>query len=124
MKAENEISYKIRGILFNVYNKLGPGLFESVYEEIIAFELKKNGIQFQRQKSLPVIWEQVKLDHGFRADLIIENKVIVELKSVEKLAPIHTMQLLTYLRVSDLKLGLLINFNDSPLFIKRLVNHL
>ena len=124
MKAENEISYRIRGILFNVYNKLGPGLFESVYEEIIAFELKKNGIQFQRQKSLPVIWEQVKLDHGFRADLIIENKVIVELKSVEKLAPIHTMQLLTYLRVSDLKLGLLINFNDSPLFIKRLVNHL
>ena len=124
MKAENEISYKIRGILFNVYNKLGPGLFESVYEEIIAFELKKNGIQFHRQKSLPVIWEQVKLDHGFRADLIIENKVIVELKSVEKLAPIHTMQLLTYLRVSDLKLGLLINFNDSPLFIKRLVNHL
>lgn len=124
MKAENEISYKIRGILFNVYNTLGPGLFESVYEEIIAFELKKNGIQFQRQKSLPVIWKQVKLDHGFRADLIIENKVIVELKSVEKLAPIHTMQLLTYLRVSDLKLGLLINFNDSPLFIKRLVNHL
>ena len=124
MKAENEISYKIRGIVFNVYNTLGPGLFESVYEEIIAFELKKNGIQFQRQKSLPVIWEQVKLDHGFRADLIIENKVIVELKSVEKLAPIHTMQLLTYLRVSDLKLGLLINFNDSPLFIKRLVNHL
>ena len=124
MKAENQISYKIRGILFNVYNTLGPGLFEFVYKEIIAFELKKKGIQFQRQKSLPVIWEQVKLDHGFRADLIIENKVIVELKSVEKLAPIHTMQLLTYLRVSDLKLGLLINFNDSPLFIKRLVNHL
>ena len=69
MKAENQISYKIRGILFDVYNKLGPGLFESVYEEIIAFELKKNGIQFQRQKALPVIWKQVKLDHGFRADL-------------------------------------------------------
>ena len=124
MKAENEISYKIRGILFNVYNKLGPGLFESVYEEIIAFELKKNGIQFERQKNLPVIWKQVKLDHGFRADLIIENKVIVELKSIEKIASIHTMQLLTYLRVSDLKLGLLINFNDSPLYIKRLVNNL
>lgn len=124
MKVENEISYKIRGILFNVYNKLGPGLFESVYEEIIAFELKKNGIQFQRQKTLPVIWKQIKLDHGFRADLIVENRVLVELKSIEKIAPIHSMQVLTYLRVSGLKLGLLINFNDSPLFIKRLVNNL
>lgn len=124
MKVENEISYKIRGILFNVYNKLGPGLFESVYEEIIAFELKKNGIQFQRQKTLPVIWKQIKLDQGFRADLIVENRVLVELKSIEKIAPIHSMQVLTYLRVSGLKLGLLINFNDSPLFIKRLVNNL
>lgn len=124
MKVENEISYKIRGILFNIYNKLGPGLFESVYEEIFAYELRKSGIHFERQKCLPVIWDNLQLNRAFRADLVIDNKVIVELKSIELLAPIHTMQLLTYLRVSGLKLGLLINFNASPLVIKRLVNHL
>jgi len=124
MKVENEISYKIRGILFNVYNKLGPGLFESVYEEIFAYELRKSGIHFERQKCLPVIWDDLQLNRAFRADLVIDNKVIVELKSIELLAPIHTMQLLTYLKVSGLKLGLLINFNASPLVIKRLVNHL
>ncbi len=122
--TENELSYKVRGILFDVYNELGPGLFESVYEEIIAFELKKKKIEFQRQKSFPLIWDQEKLNHGFRADLVVGRKLIVELKSIENLAPIHTMQLLTYLKVSGLKLGLLVNFNDSPLYIKRLVNNL
>ena len=122
--TENELSYKVRGVLFDVYNELGPGLFESVYEEIIAFELKKKKIEFQRQKSFPLIWNEEKLDHGFRADLVVGRKLIVELKSIEALAPVHTKQLLTYLKVSGLKLGLLVNFNDSPLYIKRLVNNL
>ncbi len=122
--TENEISYKIRGILFEIYNALGPGLFESVYEEILCHELGKKKIGFLRQKSLPVTWKSLKLDHGFRADIIIENKVIIELKSIESLSEIHTKQILTYLSVSGLKLGLLVNFNASPLIIKRFVNNL
>ena len=121
---ENEISYKIRGILFEIYNSLGPGLFESVYEEILCHELSRKNIYFTRQKSLPVIWKTLKLDHGFRADIIVENKVIIELKSIESLSEIHTKQLLTYLGVSGLKLGLLVNFNAVPLTIKRFVNKL
>ena len=124
MKAENEISYKIRGILFEIYNSLGPGLFESVYEEILCHELSRKNIYFTRQKSLPVIWKTLKLDHGFRADIIVENKVIIELKSIESLSEIHTKQLLTYLGVSGLKLGLLVNFNAVPLTIKRFANKL
>jgi GxxExxY protein len=122
--SENEISYKARGIIFDIYNKLGPGLYESVYEEILAFELSKNNLSFSRQKPLPVIWDSLRMDHGFRADIIIENKVIIEIKSIEIIANVHLKQLLTYLRVSNLKLGLLINFNSEPLFIKRLVNKL
>jgi GxxExxY protein len=122
--TENEISYKVRGILFNIYNKLGPGLYESVYEEILAYELKKTNLQFSRQQALPVIWEDLKMDQGFRADIIVENKVIIEIKSVERIINIHYKQLLTYLKVSKLKLGLLVNFNDEPLFIKRIVNNL
>ena len=122
--TENEISYKIRGILFDIYNKLGPGLFESVYEEILCHELARKKIAFSRQKALPVRWKTLKLDHGFRADIIVENKVIIELKSIESLSEIHTKQLLTYLGLSGLKLGLLVNFNATPLTIKRLVNKL
>jgi len=122
--TENNISYKVRGILFDIYNKLGPGLYESVYEEILAYELKKANLQFSRQQALPVIWEDLKMDQGFRADIIVENKVIIEIKSVEGIINIHYKQLLTYLKVSDLKLGLLVNFNDEPLFIKRIVNNL
>ena len=122
--TENEISYKIRGLLFEIYNSLGPGLFESVYEEILCHELSRKNIYFARQKSLPVIWKTIKLDHGFRADIIVENKVIIELKSIESLSEIHTKQLLTYLGVSGLKLGLLVNFNAAPLTIKRFVNNL
>jgi len=122
--TENEISYKIRGLLFEIYNSLGPGLFESVYEEILCHELSRKNIYFTRQKSLPVIWKTIKLDHGFRADIIVENKVIIELKSIESLSNIHTKQLLTYLGVSGLKLGLLVNFNAAPLTIKRFVNNL
>ncbi len=122
--TENEISYKIRGLLFEIYNSLGPGLFESVYEEILCHELSRKNIYFTRQKSLPVIWKTIKLDHGFRADIIVENKVIIELKSIESLSEIHTKQLLTYLGISGLKLGLLVNFNAAPLTIKRFVNNL
>jgi GxxExxY protein len=122
--TENEILYKVRGILFNIYNKLGPGLYESVYEEILAYELKKANLQFSKQQALPVIWEDLKMDQGFRADIIVENKVIIEIKSVERIINTHYKQLLTYLKVSKLKLGLLVNFNDEPLFIKRIVNNL
>jgi GxxExxY protein len=122
--TENDISFKVRGILFNIYKKLGPGLYESVYEEILAYELNKANLSFTRQKALPVVWEEIKLDQGFRADIIVENKVIIEIKSIEGIFNVHLKQLLTYLRVSDLKLGLLVNFNDEPLYIKRIVNNL
>ena len=121
--TENEISYKVRGIIFDIYNKLGPGLYESVYEEILAFELSKNNLNYSRQKALPVIWEDLKMDHGFRTDIIVENKIIIEIKSIEIVANVHYKQLLTYLKVSNLKLGLLVNFNSDPLFIKRIVNN-
>lgn len=122
--TENEISYKVRGILFSIYNKLGPGLYESVYEEILAYELKKANLFFTRQKALPVVWKEIKLDQGFRADIVVENKVIIEIKSIEGIFNVHLKQLLTYLRITDLKLGLLVNFNDEPLYIKRIVNNL
>ena len=122
--TENEISYKVRGILYDIYNKLGPGLYESVYEEILAYELKKAKLYFSRQQVLPVIWEELKLDHGFRADIIVENKLIIEIKSLELISNVHYKQLLTYLRISNLKLGLLVNYNDNPIFIKRIVNNL
>ena len=122
--TENEISYKVRGIIFDIYNQLGPGLYESVYEEILNYELTKMNLGFSRQKSLPVIWESLKMDKGFRADIIVENKVIIEIKSIELIANVHYKQLLTYLKVSNLKLGLLVNFQSDPLFIKRVVNNL
>ncbi len=122
--TENEISYKVRGVIFGIYNHLGPGLYESVYEEILAFELSKINLNYSRQMALPVIWEDLKMDHGFRADIIVENKVIIEIKSIELIANVHYKQLLTYLKVSNLKLGLLVNFHSDPLFIKRIVNNL
>jgi GxxExxY protein len=108
---ENEISYLIRGAAFKVYHEFGPGLLESVYEKAMALELVNQAIHFERQKGIPVYFDGQDLGVGFRADLIVENKVIVEIKSVEHLHPIHHKQLLTYLRLTDLKLGLLINFN-------------
>jgi len=121
---ENEISYKVRGIIFDIYNNLGPGLYESVYEEVLAFELSKVNLKFSRQIPLPVIWKDLIMEHGFRADIIVENKVIIEIKSIELIANVHHKQLLTYLRISNLRLGLLVNFNSEPLFIKRIVNNL
>lgn len=108
--TENEIAKEIVDAAFKVHTILGPGLLESVYDAVLSYELEKRGLQVVRQQALPVIYETVKLDEGFRADLVVEGKVIVELKSVETLALVHKKQLLTYLRLSDLKLGLLINF--------------
>ncbi len=124
--TENELARIIVNVAFNIHSKLGPGLLESVYEEIMYHELTKQGLFVERQKSLPVIWDTLKLDIGFRADLIVDQKVIVELKSVEKVIAVHPKQLLTYLKITNYKLGLLINFNEA--FIKngitRIVNNL
>ena len=124
--TENEIATIIVNTAYDMHVKLGPGLLESVYEEIMFFELVKQGLCVERQKAIPVIWYDLKMELGFRADLIIENKVIVELKSVEAIAPVHPKQLLTYLKITGLKLGLLINFNEKLIKdgITRIVNNL
>ena len=124
--TENEIAKIVLDICFNIHRKLGPGLLESVYEEVLCVELAKRGLSFTRQKPLPVYWEGVKMEIGFRTDVIVENKVIVELKSVENMSRVFPKVLLTYLRISKLKLGLLINFHEVLLKdgIKRLVNGL
>ncbi len=124
--SENEISYVVRGVAFKVYNTLGPGLLESVYEAAMLYELKKAGYKARSQVGVPVIYEEVSLELGFRLDLLVEDKVIVELKSIESLADMHYKILLTYLRLSDKKLGILINFNTSNLAnsMKRVVNGL
>ncbi len=123
---ENEISSKILDCSIRVHRNLGPGLFESVYEEVLCFELKKLGLNYERQIGIPVIYEGVKMELGFRADIIVEDKVIVELKSVEAINPVHKKQLLTYLKITGKKLGLLINFNESLLKdgVTRIVNNL
>jgi GxxExxY protein len=124
--TENEISKIIVDVAYKVHSKLGPGLLESVYEEILYFEFLKRGLNVHRQKAIPVIWDDIKMELGFRADLIIENKVIIELKSVENIAPVHPKQLLTYLKITSIKLGLLINFNEALIKdgITRIVNNL
>jgi GxxExxY protein len=124
--TENEISKIVFDLCVKIHRKYGPGLFESVYEEIFCYELTKLNIQFVRQQGIPVVHEEVRLEIGFRADIIIENKVILELKSVESLADVHYKQLLTYLKLADLKLGMLINFNVALIKdgIHRIVNKL
>lgn len=124
--TENELSKIIVNSAYQIHYELGPGLLESVYEEIMFYELCEQGLKVERQKEIPVIWGDLKMNVGFRADLIVENKVIIELKSVEAIAPVHPKQLLTYLKLTDLKLGLLINFNE-PLIkkgITRIANNL
>jgi GxxExxY protein len=123
---ENDLSKIVVNTCFNIHKELGPGLFESVYEEILAYELGQKGIEFERQKPLPVFWKAKKMDIGFRADLIVERKLIVEIKSIEAIAPVHSKQLLTYLRLTDIKLGLLVNFNEALIKdgIKRIANNL
>ncbi len=124
--TENEIARIIVNTAYNIHVKLGPGLLESIYEEIMCFELESEGLLVEQQKALPVFWKGLKMNMGYRADLFIENKVIIEIKSVEKLAPVHPKQLLTYLRITDKRLGLLINFNEVLIKngITRIVNNL
>ncbi|MFN8237518.1 MAG: GxxExxY protein [Chitinophagales bacterium] len=123
---ENEISKIIVDIAFKIHSELGPGLFESVYEEILYHELHEEGLNVKRQVEIPVYWNDLKMNVGFRADLIVEDKVIIEIKSIESLAALHFKQVITYLKISNLKLGLLINFNENLLKngIRRLVNNL
>lgn len=121
---ENEISKIVFGCELKLHKILGPGLQESAYEDCLFYELKKFGLNIEKQKALPLIYEEVKFDVGYRIDIIIENKFIVEVKSVESLNDVHLVQLLTYLRLSNCKLGLLINFNFSLLKngVKRVIN--
>jgi GxxExxY protein len=120
--TENDISYKIRGAIFKVFNALGPGLLESAYEAVLMHELAKEGLEVKAQVPLPLIYDEIKMDVGYRIDLLVENKVIIEIKSVENLAEVHHKQVLTYLKLSGLKLGLLVNFNcveiDKSIFRK------
>jgi GxxExxY protein len=109
--TENELATITLDICFKIHKQYGPGLFESVYEEIFCYEWSKTNIPFVRQHAIPLVHETVKLEVGFRADAILDNKVIIELKSIEALADIHYKQLLTYLKLTNLKLDLLINFN-------------
>ncbi len=108
--TENEIATQIVDAAYKIHSTLGPGLFESVYEAVLALELTNRGLKVIRQQPIPVTWENLRLEAGFRADLIVEDKVIIEIKSVEVLAPVHRKQLLTYLRLANKRLGLLINF--------------
>jgi GxxExxY protein len=124
--TENEIAKVVVDAAFQVHTRLGPGLLESVYESVLAYELEKRGLQVVRQQPVPVVYDGVTFDEGFRADLIVENKVILELKSVEVTLPVHKKQLLTYLRLTDKQLGLLINFGVALIKdgITRMVNRL
>ena len=123
---ENQLSQIIIDSSFEIHKELGAGLFESVYEEILCHELNRKGLMVERQKPIPVLWNGIKMEIGFRADIIINNKVIVEIKSVESIATVHKKQLLTYLKITGMRLGLLINFNESLLKdgLHRVVNNL
>ena len=108
--TENDIASEVVDAAFRIHTALGPGLLESVYDAVLTYELGRRGLRTVRQQPIPVVYENVRIDTGFRADLIVEGKVIVEVKSVEMLAPVHKKQLLTYLRLADKRLGLLIKF--------------
>lgn len=122
--TENELSNKIIGAAIKVHNTLGPGLLESAYQECLCYVLQKEGLKVEKEKPMPLVFEEVKLDCGYRIDLLIENKVVIEVKSVEALNDVHLAQTLTYLKLGDYKLGLLINFNVALLKqgIKRVAN--
>jgi GxxExxY protein len=123
--AENDpLTAKVIGFAIEIHRQLGPGLLESAYEECLSFELRQAGIVFERQTSVPVVYKSVRLDCAYRLDLMIENQLIVEIKSVERLMPIHEAQLITYLRLTGLPVGLLLNFNTDVLKngIRRLVH--
>lgn len=124
--TENDISYKIRGAIFKVYNELGPGLLESVYEAALYYQLNKDGFEVKTQVPVSVVYDNQDLNVGFRIDILVENKVIIEIKSVEELSKVHHKQILTYLKLTKLKLGILVNFNCNNILesIHRKVNDL
>ena len=121
---ENQISGTIIGCAIDVHRQLGPGLLESAYQACRYYELCQKGLSVEREKPMPIVYKEVKLDHGYRMDLLVENRVVVELKTVEMLTDVHTAQLLTYLKLGNYRLGLLINFNVKVLKqgLKRLIN--
>ncbi|MGB1040117.1 MAG: GxxExxY protein [Flavobacteriales bacterium] len=122
--TENEIATKIIGCAIDVHKVLGPGLLESAYQECLAYKLIEKGLFIEKEKKMPLVFESVKLECGYRIDILVENKVVIELKSVESLNDVHLAQTLTYMKLGDYKLGLLINFNVSLLKngIKRVIN--
>lgn len=122
--TENEISKIIIGCAIDVHKQLGPGLLESAYKECLAFDLNEKGLYVENEKPMPIVYKEVKLDHGYRIDLLIEKKVVIETKTVEFFTDVHTAQVLTYLRLGNYKLGLLINFHVNLLKngIKRIIN--
>lgn len=124
--TENEVSYLVRGAIFKVYGRIGPGLFENVYKHILKYELEKLGLEVKTEVPLPVIYDDKKFDIGFRIDLIVNNSVIVEIKSIESILEVHHKQIITYLRLTGLKLGILVNFNSDNILkdIFRKVNNL
>ena len=124
--TENEVARQIVDAAFRVHTSLGPGLLESVYEVVLAYELEKRGLRTLRQQAVPIVYQGTQIEVGFRADLIVEDKVMVEIKSVAAVAPVHKKQLLTHLRLADKRLGLLINFNVALIKdgITRIVNGL
>lgn len=124
--TENEISYRVISCAIDIHKSLGPGLLESAYQECLFYKLRKEGLTVEKEKPMPLIYEEVHLDCGYRIDLLVENKVVIELKSVEALTDVHMAQTLTYMKLGDYKLGLLMNFNVNLLKngIKRVVNKL
>ena len=121
---ENELSKKIIGCAIEVHKQLGPGLLESAYQECLYYELKQTGLKVKKEKPMPIVYKEVKLDHGYRIDLLVEEKVVIEIKTVEAFNDVHTAQVLTYLRLGKYKLGLLFNFQTTILKngIKRVIN--
>ena len=124
--TENELSKIVVDLCLKIHRKLGPGLLESVYEDVLCYELQREGLGYSRQEEIAVLYEGMKMKSAFRADIIVEGKLILELKSVEDVIPVHLKVLLTYLRLTNIKLGLLINFNEAYVKdgIKRMVNNL
>ena len=124
--TENEIAKTVVDACFQIHTRLGPGLLETVYEKVLAYELRQRGFQVSTQVSIPIVYDNLKFDEGFRGDLVVNNKVLLELKSIEHITAIHHKQLLTYLRLTDMKLGLLINFGSALMKdgITRIVNGL
>jgi GxxExxY protein len=124
--TENEIAKEVVDAAYQIHKRLGPGLLESVYEIILAYELKKRGLTAVRQVAIPILYDSLTFEEGFRADIVVEDKVIIELKSVESVSNVHKKQLLTYLRLADKRLGLLINFGEELIRdgISRVVNQL